>query len=78
MTEENKKYCTGTYINAIFFALFLLVVSASIWIEVPHQKVTHYCKAGYVFLDDDTWHSQHDKQLIGENGGGVPCENVDK
>lgn len=32
-----------------------------------------YCKAGYVFIDEDTLHGNSDQQLRNENGGGVPC-----
>ena len=74
-----KKERGLTLIELMIVLTCLGIIAA---VAVPHfqdqtfsNKDDTYCKAGYLFLFSQNGHSKNyqDRQMIGANGGGIPC-----
>ena len=58
-------------VTAIFAAIIMVIMILRQLKETP--STTTYCKGGYVVYDDANFPRSTDRQVIGVNGGGVPC-----
>lgn len=73
----DKKSTVANVIGSMLLISWILIMFSILYAKENSKTYNGtYCKAGYIFIDEDTWHGNNDPQLIGENGSGVPCKTV--
>ena len=75
MLREPKKIRDYSlfWFGVILFMLVVIVITLTGY-KANHPKEEVYCRGGYKFAMMGDWKSINDHQIIGENGGGVPCQ----